>query len=285
VATYRAAALCTGNFDQAFTEWQVVPGFELTSGKVVDALVSDHYDAATPGDATAFVRTYFTRPYGRTRFERWSKTGPAVTEGCTGATTEGAFFRVECREWSEVEADPGAGYDVRAWPVDSRIARGNVLVDHDFGAQAADVSGWERSSATDLEWALVEEPETGAALDDNRSLKLRWVSGVSAPVVYQDVARSSLNAPGAASAAIGGRLWAASAQKLTIRIQYLDAGGAVLSTQVVGDQIAVDTTRRLWSATFTTSSNASVATLRVEIIPVQGNIDTFVDDLWLSVTQ
>jgi hypothetical protein len=283
VATFRASPLCSDTFEEAFTEWQVMPNVEFSGDKTMDALVSDHYAAATAAGATAFERTYYTRPYGRTRWERWSKTGPAVNVGCGGPTTEDGFFRVECHEWTEVEAD--AEYDVRAWPVDSRIARGNLLVDHDFGDQAADLAGWQRSSATNLEWELVQEPETGALGDDNRYVRLKWVSGLAAPTFFQDVPRSSLQLSGAASVGIGGRLWAAAAQKLSVRVDYLDSGGDVVSSETVGDEIAVDTTRRVWSATFVPSSNASVTTLRIAVVPVQGNIDYFVDDLWLTVAQ
>lgn len=68
---------CATRYNRGLTTW-TVENVDFKSNRNLVSLVTDHYarsaaDGASPGDALQFERTYWTREFGLSRWEKWAR--------------------------------------------------------------------------------------------------------------------------------------------------------------------------------------------------------------------
>lgn len=279
VATLRIApGACPTNFmDSAFTTWRMAD-VTYTSGKALRSLISTHYGGGSVASAGSFERFYYTKPYGRTRWEAWRTSGTAGGN-CNGATTEGNFIRVDCRDWSYGVADPDDGQHPLSWPVDARLGRGNLLVNSDFGAGPTYLGPWNRIDNANLNRSILEESSADALRNFNHLLSVSW-TGAGGNSIYQDVPRgSSANLPTGAPISFGARLWTSSpGAPITLRVYQLRANGSVATFHDVS--VSLSAARSRYTGWFPVHADA--ATFRFELYVGQANVTVFLDDAHLT---
>lgn len=217
---------CPGRFDRSLTRWseRTVDFGDVGGGrrKSLPALVVDHYGGATVEGADHIERFYFTRVYGLTRWERWQRTGTPRSAGCNGATSEAGFVRLDCRDWTNVIADPEP-YPADAWPVP--YAHSNLVRNHDFGGSG--VAPWQRlgtsTAGAITNWSLITDGD-GTHLATN-------CAGSCSPgqCIYQDVPRQGLSG----SFRFGGRFWAEGSGALELVVFQRDAAARILARHSV----------------------------------------------------
>ena len=205
-----------------YTTWFHMPEpYRYTSGRALDTIVSQHFAYGDPADPShtndSMERFYFTKPYGFTRWEAWQtpsgcaerarKAGhnpddacrPYPEEQCNGPNTQVMFgktyIRLDCRDDSFVEADPGRPFNPLvndAAPGD--VATRNLLRNPTFADGAADwraagglqVTALRQPPANDAVLRVGCGPCTDAVLDQDftlpagRDATLRWGTTVAA---------------------------------------------------------------------------------------------------------
>lgn len=248
----------------------------FNSNKVLETIITSHYDRPSPDESTAMERIFYTREYGRTRWEAWQKptegeVAPTPDTSCTGPAYDLGFVRTTCREFTRVVADPVGGFEPRSWPVHQFMARGNLLLNHGFAM--GDVSGWgafapaelgvdtERFAATDLR-------------DGNRYARLR--RGGPGASIYQDVPRPAHVGDGQGMT-FGVRAWtdASTVQQIRVGVFQLTAGAPIFSSAV----LKVDKTRRRIAGGFVIAPG--VTGFRFQIY-VDSSERVLLDDAWLT---
>ena len=132
---------CPGSFDQSYTTWNMLPSFTYTSSESLKTLVSTHYSHATIETSDHKEVFYFTDEYGATRWERWerldtpyhtdevsraaSKDASGVCNNAPGILVDGlgsygAWYRVDCREWTVIRPqDEGGADSPSSWTIPS----------------------------------------------------------------------------------------------------------------------------------------------------------------------
>lgn len=275
VATLNIApGSCPSFMNTAYTTWRMAD-VTYTSSKAMRSLISTHYGGGSVAAAGAFERFYYTKPYGRTRWEAWRK-GGSPGGNCNGATTEGDFVRVDCRDWSYGVADPDDGQQPLSWPVDQRLGRGNLLVNSDFGAGPSYLGPWNRIDNTNTNRSILEESAADPLRAYNHLLAISW-TGTGGNSVYQDVPRGSI--PAAAPVSFGARLWTSSAgAPVTLRVYQLRANGSVASFHDVA--VALTASRARYSGWF--SVHSETATFRYELYVGRANVAVYLDDAHLT---
>lgn len=276
VATLRIApTTCPTDFmDTAYTTWRMAD-VTYTSSKSLRSLISTHYGGGSVAQAGSFERFYYTKPYGRTRWEAWRKNGTAGGN-CNGATTEGAFTRVDCRDWSYGVADPDDGQHPLSWPVDQRLGRGNLLVNSDFGAGPSYLGPWNRIDSVNTNRSILEESAADPLRAYNHLLSISW-TGAGGNSVYQDVPRASI--PTGSPVSFGARLWSDSAgTPITLRVYQLRANGSVATFHDVS--VALSSSRSRYSGWF--SVHAEAATFRYELYVGRAGVAVSLDDAHLT---
>src|SRR5262249_26718260 len=113
------------------------------------------------------------------------------------------WYRFGCDDdWTNVIAAPDDGWNPLTMPVDTRLGKGNRLVNGDFGFGAQFIGPWQRFDETTTPWHIVEEAGEGA-LAFNHRLTLGRGSGDAS--IYQDV---PIQAMSGKTFGFGARLWA-----------------------------------------------------------------------------
>lgn len=242
-------------------------------GEVLETVISSHYDHPTPEASVAMERFFYTRPYGRTRWESWQKPtsgnpSPAADTSCTGPTSDLGFVRVACREFTKVVPDPVGGFEPRSWPVHQFMARGNLIQNHSFAMN--DLSGWGEF-ATATRHVSIERYAATDLRDGNRfAVARRGGPGAS---LYQDVPR-----PGTVVddqwMSFGVRAWAGSSQ--TVRVVVFQLGSSAPYAFV---DATVNATRKLVSGAFHVAPGAQ--TFRFQVY-LESSGDIQLDDAWLT---
>lgn len=287
VIDFKAGTSCPASLDSHYTEWTVTQGFEFTAGKTMDALISDSYQASTIEGSSQFDRYYFTRPYGKTRWERWQRSGTEKAEGCNGPTSANGFVRVDCREWTVVELDPQigsnpgeGGYDVRAWPVDRRLGFGNLVTNHDFGDQDGSmITGWATSNASVT--ATLESASTGL-LARNTHMAFSTTSIGSDRYVSTDVLRGTLDSNVAVTVGVGLRVWSTQSGSFTLRVSYVNTSNVEVGSQVLLNAVTVTATPTRRFISLTVPATGTTERIRIQLIPGLPNRTYYADDVWLT---
>lgn len=267
---------CPSGNDASFTRWGIRPvdfaGLGGVPTKRMDALVVDHHGGDNPVTADHIERFYFTTAYGLTRWERWQNNGGTPRpEGCLGATTEGAFRRLDCRDWTHIIPD-ATPFPPGAWP--SPYVDGNLVRNHDFGG--ATFASWDRlgvsMSGAQTNVSVVEEggdhhvaTNCGGACSAGQS-------------VFQDVPRDGV--AGTMRFGFRVRVEAASAP-IELVVFERDAAAAIVARHALRL-----TAGRSWARATSEPFQVSAATAQFRVTVYLSSADTFrVDDFWLSREQ
>lgn len=116
--------LCTGTDTLALTRWssQIVvftPHAAFPTGKVMLAIVSEHYNSDSEETATQLEVFYCTYTYGcGTRWEFWVKQekgeSPISEETCNGTKRKGKWLMMDCRDASRTRIN-NPPFNAAAW--------------------------------------------------------------------------------------------------------------------------------------------------------------------------
>lgn len=264
---------CPSRYDSAYTDWAprrfTFGGVNGAPAKALDAIVVNHYGGRDAATADHIERFYFTRAYGLTRWERWENNrGTARQEGCVGATAEGPFRRVDCRDWTQVFAEP-LPYPSGAWP--TPYARSNLLRNHDFGAGTVDA--WARIGASTsgamTNWSVIDDSDGGHHLATN-------CAGACSPGqgLYQDVPRGDLSG----AYRFGARLWAEGEGDVEVVVFQRDSAARIVQRDAVTARLT-RSQQRVRSPSFTVA--AGVTQLRFTVY-LNTSATVHVDDAWVA---
>jgi hypothetical protein len=277
-------ASCPAGSSSAYTWWTVYPNVTFTSGKAMDALKTHHFDATTIARAHSYEVDYYTKPYGRTRWEAWSRNKTDYTGHCNGDTADGqGFFRNDCRDWSYGEPIPDDGWYPQLWPVTYAQAKGTWLVNGDFGSETSNFSAdggmFHWSSVNAPSWKLEHEtPGPSSLRQGNRYVTASPVNDWGS--IYQDVP-----ATGAGNGwffAYGARIWSDSENlDAVMRVWRMRADGTIAGMSET--PITVTPSRAMHRASFKVDTN-DVARLRFEIYLLKRGGTYHIDDAFLSQT-
>lgn len=228
--------------------------------KTLETVISWHFGGATIDTSTHIEKFYFTRTYGKTRWERWQNIamtnlecgGHQCTEAdsdkgnaCNGPSRDersptAIFVRISCRDWTQIRPNPWGGYDPYSTVGPIGYLDSNLLDNGDFGKGLADLGPWQRPDETGTNWSLVADPAEDQMRHGNHTLVLSAPQGPAVPAsVFQDVALPAdyvaANAASEVAFRFGARLADAigggTAQNATVAIFTYDANG----TRVGGD--------------------------------------------------
>ena len=199
-----SAGICPTFYNDAFTQYALLPSYHFQSGKILKNVVREqHWAGATFADATSGETQFFTREYGLTRWEAWQLDGhcgpnrnghchPGGVCGTDGARAPGGWVRVDCRDWTFLSVDPDGGYPPQRYPVSHALVSGaNLMRDGDFGQGAQSIGGWSRATANTTNWSILKA--TGAW---NYFLATNCIGHCAGNMVYQDVPLPTSITPG-----------------------------------------------------------------------------------------
>jgi hypothetical protein len=154
------------------------------NGRVLDTMVTSHYEQLTSEASNSMERFYYTRWYGRTRWESWKKGNYTPDKSCSGPYTEaGGWVREHCREFTRIVPDTRGGFEPRSWPVYQFMGRGNLLLNHDFAV--GDFSNWSFTGASSK--VIVRNAEGYTSINNNNAHGQFW--GAEGATIYQDLGR------------------------------------------------------------------------------------------------
>jgi hypothetical protein len=267
---------CPGSMNQAYTWWQIY-NVTFTSGKAMPAIVSTHFGGPSTS-ASSFERVYYTKPYGRTRWEAWTRTATAYTGNCNGPTYDPGYgmYRNDCRDWSFGTAIPDGGWYPFQWPVEYTQAKGNWLVNGDFASSNNFNDGggyfnWGRNNGPN--WRYDQETPGATSLRQGNhfldaSLTTSWGS------IYQDVPASGAG-PGWYFA-YGVRVWSDTPGDATLTVWELPAG--------IQHPIHISTNGSRTAIQGWIDLQTNPTTLRFELYLTTPGVEYHIDDAFLTQT-
>ncbi len=248
--------------------------FRYTGGQVLESIITSHFDVDDLPKVQHMERMYFTKEYGKTRWESWDRNGKPDGLGCNGADTDPdlpGLVRTACRDWTFIKrAD---ALQPLQWPILAGLSHGNLLENADFGRR--NVDGWQRLPNTD--W--------NAALPNAQSAHLALACAndpCASASLFQDVAVESRQrlAPDA-EISFGGRFAASDAGQMTLVVFQLGANGAILAKETVAIEASQES--RLVSSRVTVVNGALI--LRFQVYLLTPGVEFRVDDLWMARVQ
>jgi hypothetical protein len=269
---------CPSFMNPAYTWWQVYD-VTYTSGKSMRSIVSTHMGGPSPSESSAFERFYYTKVYGRTRWESWSRTQTSWAGNCNGPTYDPGYgmYRNDCRDWSHgTPVTDGGWLPAFQWPVHYAMAKGNWLMNGDFGSgtnfnDAGGEFNWSRNNGPNWQY-LQEWPGADSLRQGNHYLNASLTGGWGS--VYQDVPASGA-APGWWFS-YGVRVWSDQPGTVTLVVWELPGG--------VQHPITIQTgpDRHLIQGWFDVQTNPT--TLRFEVYLGTGDTIYHLDDAFLTQT-
>jgi hypothetical protein len=276
---------CPRRHTDVRVSWQGPRPFTYTNGKTLSTMISWH---AVGVGATATEVFYFTREYGLTRWESWSTSATPNQGQCNGAITAGAEKRGDCRDWTQLVADPtywstgtasGGGYVPYAYSVSNRFVRSNVLLGGDFGGIVPVEPHWQRlhganGSATNWTRGVHDLASWDRSFPDRRAnlnhhLAVGCAGSCSGNVVYQDAAIPA----GTKVVDFGATVWSDGASSATVALFVFDATGRVIAQQHLPTRL--DRNRRLVRSAFAVAAGGT--RVRFAVYPATGPIVRFDD--------
>lgn len=286
------------SFGTSYTGWNYYPNLQYESGKYLNTIKSWHFNGSSI-NATGIEQFYFTKEYGKTRWEAWSSQvsapNPIAVARCPthtggGTTVFGSttYFLTDCHDWSFIHPAPNGDWNPAAfWHVDPLYNSINLLQNtHMQCTNSQGVSGpcgatytcrtiapWNRLG--NLAWAYdpnVQAPQPSS----NCALRFSIPNGPSGQSVYQDILSLP---PGYDDYTFGTALWSPTGASLsaTIRVYEVGSAGVVAYHDI---QAAIDGTRRIFRGAFTLSS--ATTWLRFEIYPATVNQEYEFTESWVA---
>lgn len=286
------------SFGTALTVWNSYPNVTYESGKTLSSIKAWHF-AGNSLNSTGIEEFYYTKQYGKTRWEAWSSTvsGPNTTvlAHCPTGTSNGVsqyaqttYYLVDCHDWSNVVASPSGDWDPAAsWHVDPLYYSFNLLknthmqcvngsgiaVDCGAGGTCQTFAPWQLLGTLALSY---DQALQGATTTANCAAKVSAGSVTSGESVYQDV----LTVPTYPNYTFGTALWLPAGGKAsaTVTLFQVNAGGTILSQTNVTAK--VDANHRFFSGSF--ARNPSTSWIRFQIyLGVANKVYEF-SDAWVA---
>lgn len=290
-------------FGQSYTGWQYFPNNPYESGKILNTIKTWHFNGGTI-NAGGIEEFYFTKEYGKTRWEAWtaagSVTGPnaAAVARCPTGINKGVavfgsttYYLVDCHDWSNVVVSATGDWDpVANWHVDPLYNSVNLLqnthmqctmtsgqaADCGAGATCQTISPWSRIG--NINWgydANLQSPTTSA----NCALQLSIPTTYNGQSVYQDLA----NIPsGYTNYTFGTALWIppgrGTTAQATVTVFELNGSGNILAQHNV--TASLSSVPKYFQGTFT--KLPSTARFRFQIYTETGNVFYEFTESWLG---
>ncbi len=215
------AANCPGTIatSQATLEWTQYSNFNFivstsdpSKNRQLDTLAGYHFARDNNGNFGDLEINFFTREYGATRWEAWTRTPPdaatiqSMNDRCPGGTHQDTFhsatyYMHDCRNWTTLVA-PAGGV---AWDPDG-VAASNPSVRR-WGVDPL-YTGWNRLSNThqsapcnDAGWQVINSPTTvnlgtatGAPWQAGNCVRTISASATPSGAYYQQIAAPPVSA-------------------------------------------------------------------------------------------
>jgi hypothetical protein len=116
-------------FGTSYTGWNYYPNLAYESGKLLNTIKTWHFSGPTINES-AIEEFYFTKEYGKTRWEDWSSQvsgpNPIAVARCPTHTAGGVnvfgtttYYLTDCHDWSYIHPSPTGDWDPAAyWHID-----------------------------------------------------------------------------------------------------------------------------------------------------------------------
>jgi hypothetical protein len=287
------------NFGSSYTGWNYYSSLAYESGKHLNTIKTWHFGGSSI-NAPSIEEFFFTKEYGRTRWEAWSSqvSGPnaAAVARCptgtnSGVATFGAttYYLTDCHDWSTVIASATGDWSPATyWYIDPLYNSTNLLKNtHMQCTNSANVSGQCNSTYTcqtivpwgrigDLNWGYDQNVQAPNA-SSNCALLFSIPDGPSGQGVYQDV---TVLPAGYTNYTFGTALWSPAGANLAATVTVFEvnsAGGIVAQHNVTA---AVTGRRQYFQGSFALS--ASTQWLRFQIYPSTTNVNYEFTESWVA---
>ena len=287
------------NFGMSYTGWNYYPLMKYESGKNLNTIKIWHFSGQSV-NSSGIEEFYFTKEYGKTRWEAWSSTVSAanssVVSRCPTGTNSGTvifgsttYYLVDCHDWSTaIPSATGDWYQASSWHIDPLYYSLNILKNthmqctNNSGASGqcgasyscGTILPWNRTG--NLNWGYdqnVQAPNSSS----NCALILSIPDGPNGQSVYQDV--TSIPS-GYSTYSFGAALWTPNGSALgaTVAVDEIDNSGSVIAQH--GASATVTRQRRYIQGTFSISS--ATKALRFEIRPTSTSYTYEFTEAWIA---
>lgn len=291
-----------GGVNTAYTVWNYYSGYnQYESGKPLNTVKSWHF-AGNNVNATSLEVFYFTKQYGKTRWEAWDSTVGAADSNalnrCPTGTTGGSvtygttlYYLVDCHDWSNVVASPTGDWDPAAnWHVDPLYNSFNLLKNTHMectnaggvpatcngGGTCQTISPWNRLGT--LNWGY-DQTLQGPKATVNCALQISFPNPWNGESVYQDQNIGS----GYSNYSFGAALWLPGAGSGTatayVTVFQLNASGGIVSQHNVGP-VTVTSRPKFFQGSFTKA--AATTKIRFQIYPQTQNAIYEFTESWVA---
>lgn len=303
------------NFHATLTVWNNYSNTTYESGAVLDTISSWHFDEDKL-DTTGFERFYFTREYGKTRWEAWRAStnyptpssialGRCPTGTGSGYVTFGSttYTLQDCHDWSFIYPTTGGDWDPAAnWHLDPLYNSINLLQNTHLqctsggsAAQCAPSGGpgvcqtlvpWNALGSVSLSFDDVlmgREPTAGNPPRKTANCAIRAVTSAApnGQSIYQDV----FSFPGGYSNyTFGTAIWRPvtsnvnATQQAVITVFEVNSSGSIVAQHNL--PVSVTRKRQIIKGSFTKSP--STAWIRFQIYFNTPNLDYEFSDAWVA---
>ena len=254
--------------------------WRYNSGVVLDSMISTHYDAETAEKSIFAERFYYTKPYGRTRWEAWARADQAtqpMDRSCTGPAEEMIggirFIRYVCREFTSTAPDPFNGFEPMTLPLAGFMGGGNLLFNAGF-ASSLRFENWQFTGSTISSGQVItESAPQQSLLIGNRHARFRNLASGS---IYQDIDLAQIPER-TRVLRYGVTAWSnTSSSQIDVGVWQFRPSGPVFSSlrsKLSGDRTPLRDELILFPDT---------QSLRFEVYLVGENADIFLDDAWVA---
>jgi hypothetical protein len=290
------------SFSTAFTVWNFYPNLSYESGKALNTIKSWHFGGKSV-NAVSIEVFYFTKEYGRTRWESWTAKRnvdrarianaaarcPTGTNGGTVVFGRTTYRMVDCHDWSHVIPAPNGDWDPAAnWHIDPLYHSINLLrnthmrctdgqgktKDCNHGGACRVVAPWNTIGPLNLQYDVALQGSTRTA---NCALRVSFSDPSNEAAIYQD---QPINRD-YSEYGFGTALWLpeGGAANATITVFQLDRDGRIVSRHDAGP-VTVGPRPKFFQSTFI--RDPATATIRFQISPQTQNAVYQFTESWVA---
>jgi hypothetical protein len=286
---------CSGSISTvtASLEWTLYPSFPFivdladpSKNKYLDSLAGYHFAVDANGNFGDLEISFFTQEYGATRWEAWSRNGPAsslLTTRCPGSVYTTSFhgstyYMKDCRNWVTLIQPSGGSWDpdgraaanpnVLTWAVDPLYTGTNYLANtHMSGAPCSD-AGWTAiHTPTPITLGWLSGLPWSAGSNCVRTLQ---VAATPANAYYQQISPPPTSGtPYRFGVTLWGPQLGGGTSSVNVVIIQRDAGGTIVGHDTMVANVS--SVPRAFESTFARAPTAS--TLFFALYPQQASVE------------